>query len=66
MNRLSRKTAGECLLQEQFHVGYPRDKDACKQRLHVARMYKNCMKTWQGCNKAVYITIWLFAQGSAE
>ena len=66
MNKLSWKTAGQCLLQEQLHVGYPRNEDASKQRTHVARMYESCTKTWQWRNKAAFITTRLFAQTSAE
>ena len=61
MDELSWKIVGHCLFQQPLHVEYPCDEDACKQCIHIMRMYESYTQTWQGCNKAVFITTKVFA-----
>ena len=43
MNKLSWKTVGQCLLQEQLHIGYPRH-DVTKMAASSVYMLQECMK----------------------
>ena len=66
MGELFWKTAGRCLLQQLLHLGYPHDEDTCKLCINIVRTCESCTQTWQGCNKAVFITTSLFARTFAR